>query len=100
MPPKLQPRLAPLFERAQQAEQVGVARTTLQYWRQRQAAIQAPAAEVAFFETAEGVALLQRLLIGAHFVITLIGCGGVRQVCQFLELTGLAAYIAASYGVQ
>jgi hypothetical protein len=33
-------------------------------------------------------------------VITLLGCGGVRQVCQFLELTGLAAYIAASYGVQ
>jgi hypothetical protein len=72
----------------------------LQYWRQRQAAIQAPAAEVAFFETAEGIALLQRLLIGAHFVITLLGCGGVRLVCQFLELTGLATYIAASYGVE
>jgi Family of unknown function (DUF6399) len=90
----------PGLSERQQAEQVGVARTTLQYWRQRQAAIQAPAAEVAFFETGEGIALLQRLLIGAHFVITLLGCGGVRQVCQFLELTGLAAYIAASYGVQ
>lgn len=84
----------------QQAEHVGIARTTWQYWCQRQAAIQAPAAEVAFFETAEGIALLHRLLIGAHFVITLLGCGGVRLVCQFLELTGLAAYIAASYGVQ
>jgi hypothetical protein len=90
----------PGLSERQQAEHVGVARTTWQYWRQRQAATQAPAAEVAFFETAEGVALLQRLLIGAHFVITLLGCGGVRQVCQFLELTGLAAYIAASYGVQ
>jgi hypothetical protein len=90
----------PGLSERQQAEHVGVARTTLQYWCQRQAAIQAPAAEVAFFETAEGIALLQRLLIGAHFVITLLGCGGVRLVCQFLELTGLAAYIAASYGVQ
>jgi hypothetical protein len=90
----------PGLSERQQAEQVGVARTTLQYWRQRQAAIQAPAAEVAFFETGEGIALLERVLIGAHFVITLLGCGGVRQVCQFLELTGLAAYIAASYGVQ
>lgn len=90
----------PGLSERQQAEQVGVARTTLQYWRQRQAAIQAPAAEVAFFETAEGIALLHRLLISAHFVITLLGCGGVRLVCQFLELTGLATYIAASYGVQ
>ena len=90
----------PGLSERQQAGHVGVARTTLQYWRQRQAAIQAPAAEVAFFETAEGIALLHRLLIGAHFVITLLGCGGVRLVCQFLELTGLATYIAASYGVQ
>ena len=90
----------PGLSERQQAEHVGVARTTLQYGRQRQAAIEAPAAEVAFFETGEGIALLERLLMGAHFVITLIGCGGVRQVCHFLELTGLAAYIAASYGVQ
>ena len=90
----------PGLSERQQAEHVGVARTTWQYWCQRQAAIPAPAAEVAFFETAEGIALLHRLLIGAHFVITLLGCGGVRLVCQFLELTGLAAYIAASYGVQ
>lgn len=78
----------PELSERQQAEQVGVARTTLQYWRQRQAAIQAPAAEVAFFETAEGIALLHRLLIGAHFAITLLGCGGVRLVCQFLEPNG------------
>src|SRR5205823_11544367 len=52
------------------------------------------------FRDGRRIALLHRLLIGAHFVITLLGCGGVRLVCQFLELTGLAAYIAASYGVQ
>jgi hypothetical protein len=27
-------------------------------------------------------------------------CGGVRLVCQFLELTGLLAFVAVSYGVQ
>src|ERR687896_934220 len=79
----------PGLSERQQAEHVGVARTTWQYWCQRQAAIQAPAAEVAFFETAEGIALLQRLLIGAHFVITLLGCGGVGPGCPFFGISGV-----------
>jgi hypothetical protein len=33
-------------------------------------------------------------------VITLLGSGGIRLVCQFLELSGLSAFIASSYGVQ
>ena len=33
-------------------------------------------------------------------MITLLGCGGVRWVCQFLELSGLSAFVASSYGVQ
>jgi hypothetical protein len=84
----------------QQAAQLEVARTTLQYWRERQAATEAPEAVVTFFASPEGLALLHRLVMGAHFVITLLGCGGVRLVCQFLELTGLSAFVAASYGVQ
>jgi hypothetical protein len=32
--------------------------------------------------------------------MTLLGPGSVRQVCQFLELTGLDQFIAASYGSQ
>ena len=55
---------------------------------------------VAFFESPEGAQMLQQLLVGAHFVITLLGSGGIRLVCQFLELSGLSAFIASSYGVQ
>lgn len=84
----------------QQAAQLEVARTTLQYWRERQAAMEAPEAVVTFFASPEGLALLHRLVMGAQFVITLLGCGGVRLVCQFLELTGLSPFVAASYGVQ
>ena len=37
------------------------------------------------------------MLFRAH---SLLGCGGVRLVCQFLELSGLSAFVASSYGVQ
>ena len=84
----------------QQAREAGVARTTLQYWQQRQTELEAPAATVAFFESPEGVEMLHRLVIAAQLVITLLGCGGVRLVCQFLELSGLSAFVASSYGAQ
>ncbi|MEZ5583598.1 MAG: hypothetical protein R3F37_13385 [Candidatus Competibacteraceae bacterium] len=44
--------------------------------------------------------MLHRLVIAAQFVITLLGCGGVRLVCQFLDLSGLSAFVASSYGTQ
>jgi len=44
--------------------------------------------------------LLHRLLIAAHVVITLLGSGGIRLVCVWLELTGLNRFVAASYGSQ
>lgn len=44
----------PGLSERQQAEHVGVARTTLQYWRQRQAAIQAPAARWHFSRRPKG----------------------------------------------
>lgn len=82
------------------AKRLGVPRTTVQHWRERREANEAPAAVVAFFESPEGAMMLQQLLVGAHFVITLLGSGGIRLVCQFLELSGLSAFIASSYGVQ
>ncbi len=84
----------------QQARETGVARTTLQYWQQRQGNIEASAAVVTFFESPEGVEVLHQIVIAAQFVITLLGCGGVRLVCQFLELSGLSAFVASSYGAQ
>jgi hypothetical protein len=84
----------------QVAEQVGIPRSTLQYWQHRQEALEATPAVVAFFESPEGLVLLHRWLIAAHGVITLLGSGGIRLVCVWLELTGLNRFVAASYGAQ
>ena len=60
----------------------------------------APAALAAWMETPEGVRWLHQLVLAAHFSITLQGAAGIRVVCQFLELSGLSAFVGASYGTQ
>ena len=84
----------------QLAEQLGVPRSTLQHWIARRESIDADPEVIAFFESPAGVAFLHRLVIAAQFVITLLGVGGIRLVCTFLELSGLESFIAASYGSQ
>jgi hypothetical protein len=85
----------------QVAAQLGVARSTLQDWC-LPAAVggEAPAALQAFVQTPDGVRWLQRPVVVAQFVITLLAGAGVRVVCQFLELSGLSAFVGASYGTQ
>jgi hypothetical protein len=82
------------------AEALEIPRTTLQHWLTRRDSIEADPEVVAFFESPVGVAFLHRLVLAAHFVMTLMGPCGVRRVCLFLELTGLAQFVAASYGPQ
>jgi hypothetical protein len=84
----------------QSAADCGVARSTLQDWCRRPVAGAAPAALAAFVETAEGVRWRQQLVVAAPFTITLQGGAGVRVVCEFLELSGLSAFVGASYGRQ
>jgi len=84
----------------QAAAAAGVARGTLRHWRQRRAGCELAPEVVAFFDSATGLELLHRLVMAAHLVMTLLGCGGVRLVCRFLELSGLSAVVAASYGAQ
>ena len=43
---------------------------------------------------------LHRLVLAAQFVITLLGGSGIRLVCMFLEISGLAPFVAVSYGAQ
>lgn len=85
----------------QVAAQLGVARSTLQDWC-LPAAVggEAPAALRAFVQTPDGVRWLQQQVVVAQFVITLLAGAGVRVVCQFLELSGLSAFVGASYGTQ
>lgn len=72
----------------------------MEYWLFRKESIDADPELVAFFESEVGIAFLHRLIIAAHFVITLIGPSGTRVVCQFLELAGLDQFVASSYGSQ
>ena len=81
-------------------EQLGIPRSTLQHWLKRRDGIDADPDLVAFFESPVGVAFLHRLVLAAHFVITMVGPCGIRLVCLFLELTGLDRFVAASYGSQ
>ena len=84
----------------QLAEELGVPRATLQHWLNRKNRIDADPDVVAFLESPAGVAFLHRLVLAAQFVITLVGTGGIRVVCLFLELSGLDQFVAASYGAQ
>jgi hypothetical protein len=81
----------------QLAEELGIPRTTLQHWLKRKGSIDADPEVIAFFESPAGAAFLHRLVLGAHFVFTLMGPCGIRLVCRYLELTGLNQFVAASY---
>jgi hypothetical protein len=93
-------RATPGLAQRKQAKQLGVSRGRLRHWRQREKSNGAPLQEVAFFESPAGLDLLHRVLVAAHITVTLRGSGGVRQVCEFLELSGLSRHAASSYGCQ
>jgi hypothetical protein len=95
----LQGELGGLSQRAI-AEDIGIPRSTLQYWRAHKQGMDAEPELVEFFESEVGIAFLHRLVLAAHFVITMVGPSGVRVVCQFLELSGLDSFVASSYGSQ
>ena len=82
------------------AEEIGIPRSTLQHWLARREGIDAEPELVNFFESEVGIAFLHRLILAAHFVITLLGPSGVRMVCLFMELSGLDQFVAACYGAQ
>jgi hypothetical protein len=60
--------------------------------------MEAPDPLVAFFESPAGLALLHRLVLAAHLVMTLMGNCGIRLVATFFELAGLTPFLANSYG--
>jgi hypothetical protein len=84
----------------QVAADLGLARSTLQDWCKPPPVGAAPAALTAFVDTPQGVQWLHQMVLAAHFSITLKGGAGVRVVCEFLELSGLSAFVGAAYGSQ
>jgi hypothetical protein len=76
----------------------GVPRSNLYHWRSRKEQIDAPAAEQDFFESAVGVELLHRINTALLLVfVQTRGCG-VDAVSEFLRLSGLDCFAAASHG--
>lgn len=84
----------------QVAEELKIPRTTLQHWIKRKENLEAETEVANFFESPAGVVFLHQLVIAAQFVITAVGPGGIRMVCLFLELSGLAKFVGSSYGAQ
>ena len=70
-------------------EELGIPRSTLQHWLKRKDGIDMAPEVVSFFESPAGTAFLHRLVLAAHFIITMLGPSGIRLVCMFFELTGL-----------
>jgi hypothetical protein len=89
---------------SQIARQLGVPRTTLQDWRrQKQHLLRHSGLHpqtVEFFESSAGLSFLHQLLAAAHLIFGQAAGGGIRNLCAFLELSGLSHFAAASYGVQ
>jgi hypothetical protein len=93
-------RLAAGETQREVAAALGVARSTLLEWCHEQPLGDAPAGLVAFVRTPEGMSWLHRMVIAAHFSITLRAAGGTRLVSEFLELSGLSAFVGVSDGAQ
>jgi len=51
-------------------KELGIPRSTLQYWFKRKDSIDADPDIINFFESKAGTAFLHRLVLGSHFVMT------------------------------
>ena len=93
---------SPWTSHARIAREIEVPRRTLSYWVRRNRELIRrspwPAAVVRFFESPQGVDFLHRLLVAAHLVFVQGNDCGIRNLCCFLELSGLANFVAPSYG--
>jgi hypothetical protein len=97
-------RDSPWTSRSQIARELDVPNSTLQAWlqqrRTRLANSGQPREVVQFFEKSAGLAFLHQLLTAGQLVFVQGSNCGLRNFCQFLELSGLNDFVAASYGAQ
>ncbi len=82
------------------AEEHGVARSTLRSWSERKAGLDGDPALVEFFESPSGLAFIHLIVTLLHLIFCQLGPCGVDRVCQFLKLSGLAAFVGSSHGSQ
>jgi uncharacterized protein DUF6399 len=84
----------------QAATELKVPRTTLQAWRMWHDSLDICPHVAEFFQSSPGLAFVHRLVVGFHLVCVEVGACGIRLAGLFLKLTGLARFVAASYGAQ
>lgn len=82
------------------AQQAGVPRSTLQYWHKQRQHPDLDPLLADFLESPAGYRFLRRLVLALHLVFHLAGHAGLRLLGQFLRLSQLDRFVAASYGVQ
>jgi len=82
------------------ARKLEIPESTLRYWVNRAKGTNGPSAWSNFFESPEGLQLLHQIVIAARYILTQVVGGGIRSMCQFLELSGLWRFIAPSYGTE
>jgi len=74
-----------------------VPNSTMQSWRSKGNSSKVSPELTEFFSTVPGSIFLQRLVMSAHQVIH-FGCGGIRGLQEFLELSLLDQFVASSEG--
>lgn len=79
------------------AELLEVPNSTIQSWILKENPLQASPELAKFFSTVSGAMFLQRVVMSAYQVIH-FGCGGIRGLQQFLELSMLDQFVASSEG--
>ena len=86
------------------ARRLDVPDSTLRHWLRtrwhRMKQSQWPDNTVRFLESPEGLSVLHRLLTAAHLDFVQANDCGIRDLCAFLEHSGLDEFIASSYGAQ
>ena len=73
-----------------------IPRSTLQYWLERKSRIDSDPEIIRFFESPVGLAFLHRLVVCLHFIFTKVGVASSYNVSEFLKMTHLSAFVAAS----
>jgi hypothetical protein len=78
--------------------------STLRHWlctrAEQMKDSQWPGQTVRFLESPAGLSVLHRIIAAAHLIFVQANDGGIRNLCAFLELSGLDEFIASSYGHQ
>ncbi len=78
----------------------GIPRSTFRHWVTRRESIDASPIVTDFLESPEGLALIHKIVIAAHFAFTKDGVASIHNVSTFLKLSGLSPFIASSYSTQ